>query len=62
MPHISNRRKGNPNSDKVKRQEIHQNLLKDGNIRSLDEDKMKTAIKHLNEAVIWLLEQHQRKD
>lgn len=56
MPHISNRRQGIPNEKKVRHQELKQALLKDGNTRSLSEDKIKEMIRHLNKAVLWLLE------
>ena len=56
MPHISNSRKGTPNTDRVRQQEIKEALLKDNNTRSLTDEKIKATIKHLNEAVLWLLE------
>ena len=56
MPHLSNRRQGVPNPDKLKFQELKIKLLKDHNTRSLSEDTIKKMIKDLNEAVLWLLE------
>ena len=56
MPHISNRRPALIDEDKALKQEMRELLLKDSNIRSLDEDKTKAMVKHLNKVVLWLLE------
>ena len=54
MPHISNRKQGVPNADKVKHRELCQELST--TTRSLSaEDKLKK----LEEAVLWLLKHYE---
>jgi hypothetical protein len=42
----------------IRQEELEQELLKDKNTRSLSEKEIQTVIKHLDEAVLWLLEHY----
>ena len=53
MPHISNRKQGIPNIDRIKYRELKESLSK--NTRSLSSEE---KIKEIEEAVLWLLEHH----